>query len=84
MFNVFIEFPKPIIAAVNGPGIGGNLTRKQNGAMENVKGLGQQLQPSVTPFLPLPRQLFSHLLPGEQCTVDKGANSEIYQARRWT
>ena len=27
MFNVFIEFPKPIIAAVNGPGIGGNLTR---------------------------------------------------------
>ena len=22
MFNVFIEFPKPIIAAVNGPGIG--------------------------------------------------------------
>ena len=25
MFNVFIEFPKPIIAAVNGPGIGENL-----------------------------------------------------------
>ena len=83
MFNVFIEFPKPIIAAVNGPGIGGNL-RRSNGAMENVKGLGQQLLPSVTPFLPPPRQLFSHLSPGEQCTVDKGANSEIYQARRWT
>merc|ERR1712055_873447 len=26
MFNVFIEFPKPIIAAVNGPGIGSGTT----------------------------------------------------------
>jgi len=26
MFNVFIEFPKPIIAAVNGPGIGSGVT----------------------------------------------------------
>merc|ERR1719273_2304801 len=26
MFNVFLEFPKPIIAAVNGPGIGSGTT----------------------------------------------------------